>query len=1430
MEHRIGKRILSWILATLMIVTAGVPSVVSASAPENPDIWWIRYQNLSGELKTDTFNARNAKWEDSSWKLDLGENMLRNPVMYLRFREQISLKDASRIQITGDGEIYNFKTSLSPQAVRVIDGNVLVLDFNHLYRYGESSQAGRESDGKFALRKDTAYRLLIPEDTLSWKKSSPSKIRSHILSFITREKEEPALRPIWISSDQNVANGRTVQTEDVLKPDFLLDDPHYEYDTDYTAPKIIQGMVRGYESDNLTRFQMWREDAKGHFVKDGNRTGWDVSYVKEKNRFFVHFNHEIRLNTAAVNIDGKQKNYKTEDLTDAFELYETPYKYEVFEEDVYRHPSEDPAESPEIRKEKESDRKWTGKEYRSTRIKDSFRTVWDRNANNPLIKNPEQKVKIKRVEIIPNSNRLMIVADEPLLFHNRYILKIRKEKAGTGKPSQGLQHEPLNSTEEEYYRDILISKNERTILPKGFRFEIWTKETEPNPAQPAVKILKDGYHAGTFIEAKESAKEIDQSAFIIHGAPRYDRENTPIVVRLDREVVLNPNSTHKFSGVRIIEGDHFNHFEQHEIPVHRLRIENEIRDGKTFSTLKINPISTLKAGAPYTLLIDRDVFVSRAHEYIEYNWRNEKAGNPVWQASSPKKKWRLNPPTPRYRTPSDPKEFTQGDNIRTFLDEFPLMFEFVVDGESAPEHESVVTGVILNDVEQLNADDAREKSLYSMRSLKKFKDRNRIHKVHDVDGGNEIYMEFVKFQIHGQNFNERIKDIVFTNRRTGGTITIKKEMLNVWDNGPKKKPSIEFQNVELLTGYLPESALAEMTIFPLDRETPALLDAMDPKSSQGMYEIAVHFESRTANYSKDAPRLTLIDRPVVIGSTPALGARYVDADKLVKTAYRERTDFLNLKEVKKGVSEADGLPLSSEWTGAMRYDVKHMLSSPGRARALNDAIEKCTFSYIESYVTEDAELWKNFLHAEKYRTPEEEREERVNPLYDLKSKVSKLLEPILRAYKGLYVNAKEEDKREILESERSKEIERSLKEYYAEVMMEDFAESFRLENDAQKFIKFHEKGKTELLNDPKKPLILERQKDGEVKLVRVFIPLVRRLEEAKEYEWEISPSKFGYYQLKSEVGREKEDFLNHGYKTYFSTNIVPVATRQYEGSVPEEYDPNYPIIIEGEKGFIDYNQLTKVYFIDGAGGRWEPDKIEISEENGIQRLTIYLPSRRKLPVGVYDILISNGGKYRKELSYAVFSVVKKTGEVPNEITKLKLVSKGVEVISERQSSKDHITVKNTSTVHEINMDQLIGKMPRTVKVTVPIGTTSPILKLNSVYGNMVLDGIQPFFPSAKELILQYGRPSAAEVSELRKELRGKGVCLEFVSLSDLNFSFTTGTLVLKFTGLSVENITMMRYDPDGFTFVPVFSQVDEVNRTVSAAINQQGIYVAVRMK
>lgn len=1428
MNYRIGKRMLTWILAVWMVVTTSSPSVSSAKKTEKPDIWKIQYQNSAGELRTQLFDEKNSKREGQSWKMDLGEGILRNPVMYLQFRDKITLQDASLIRITGDGEIYNFKTSLSPQAVRVIDNHVLVLDFNHLYRYGEASQAG-DVDRKFALRKDTAYQLSIPESTVSWKDSTKSPIQTHIFYFITRESEKSTLQPIWISSDQDLANGRTVRIQDVLQPDSLPDYPHHDYDTDYTAPKIIQGVVKGYESDNLTRFQLWRENAKGHFVEDKNRTGWKVK-EKEQNRFFIHFNYNIDLNTTAVDSSGNPK-YTAKDLTDAFELYETPYKYEVFGDDVYRHPPEDPAESPNIQKEKRSYRKWTGKEYRTTRIKDSYRTVWERNENNPLMLNPEQKVKIKHVEIVPGSNRLMIISDEPLLPHNRYILKIRKEKAGTGKPSSGLQYEPLHLSEEEYYRDILISTNRQTILPKGFRFEIWTKEADPNPIESKVKIDKKGYNAGTFIEAKESAKEIDQSEFIIHGAPRYDRETTPIVLRLDREVVLNPNSTHKFSGVRIIEGDHFNHFEQHEIPVHRIRIENELRDEKPFSTLKINPASTLKAGTPYTLLIDRDVFVSRAHEYIEYDWRGEKEGEPS-KVISPKKKWRLNPPTPRYRTSSEPKEFTQGDNIRAFLDNSPLMFEFVIDGESAPEHGSVVTGVILHGVENLKADDAREKSLYSMKSLKAFKDRNRTHQVHDVDGGKEIYTEYLKFEIHGQNFNERIKDVVFTNRRTGHQIILKNEMLNVWDNGAKKKPSVEFQNVELLTGYLPESALAEMTIFPLEKTEPTLLDAMDPKSSQGVYDIAIHFESRTTNYSKDAPRLTLIDRPVVIGSNPAHGARYVDADKLIKTAYREQTDFLNLQEVKKGVSEADGLGLSSEWTAAMRYDVKHMLSSPDRARALNDAIEKQTLSYIQSYITENADLWKNFLRAAKYRTPEEEREERVNPTYLLKERVSNLLEPILRAYKGLYLNAKEEDKREVLESERSKGIDQSLKEYYVEVQIEDFAESFRLAEQAEKWIRISEKGKKDLLNDPKKPLILERHKDGEVKVVRIFIPLVKRLEEAKEYEWEIAPykadsSQFGFYQLSP---KNEPDFSNHGYKAHFSTNIVPMATRQYEGSVLEEYDPTYPVIIEGEKGFIAYNRLTRVYFVDGAGKRWEPDKIEISEENGIQRLTVYLPSRKKLPVGTYNILISNGGQYHQELSYAVFSVVPKTGEVPNEITKLKLVSKEVEVISERQRSKDHISIKNTSIVHEIDMDQLLGKMPRTVKVTVPVGAESPTLKLNSVYGKMVIEGIQPFFSTDKELTLQYGRPTAAEVSELRKELRGKGVCSDFVSLSDLNFTFRTGTLELKYTGLSTEKLTVMRYDRENFTFVPLFSQVDEANRTVSAVISEPGIYVAVRMK
>lgn len=170
------------------------------------------------------------------------------------------------------------------------------------------------------------------------------------------------------------------------------------------------------------------------------------------------------------------------------------------------------------------------------------------------------------------------------------------------------------------------------------------------------------------------------------------------------------------------------------------------------------------------------------------------------------------------------------------------------------------------------------------------------------------------------------------------------------------------------------------------------------------------------------------------------------------------------------------------------------------------------------------------------------------------------------------------------------------------------------------------------------------------------------------------------------------------------------------------------------------------------------------------------------------------------------------------------------MISERQTSKDHISLQNTSTVHEIDMDQLMGKMPRTVKVTVPVGAETSTLKLNSVYGKMVLDGVQPFFPTERQFHLHYGRPSAAEVSKFRKELRGKGICSEFLSLSDLNFTFASGTLVLRYTGMSAENLVVMRYDRENYAFVPLFSQVDEVNRTISAIISQEGVYVVVRMK
>lgn len=360
------------------------------------------------------------------------------------------------------------------------------------------------------------------------------------------------------------------------------------------------------------------------------------------------------------------------------------------------------------------------------------------------------------------------------------------------------------------------------------------------------------------------------------------------------------------------------------------------------------------------------------------------------------------------------------------------------------------------------------------------------------------------------------------------------------------------------------------------------------------------------------------------------------------------------------------------------------------------------------------------------------------------------------------------------------------------------------------------------LVDRTKPLKLE--KEGPVSGYRtnksiLYIPIVEKLKDGQTYEVLIPASTVVEYSDVTTGG-------NRGYKWTFDTNYLPKADRLYEGSVPEYYDEDYPIVIEGSM----FNKNTVVRFRHSSGRTYYPYDVEIIDDN---KLYIYLPIRPRLPVGLYDLIISNGDNYNTEMVYGVFSVVEEGDYVPNEEYRIKSESYLGTVKEIKKISIDVLELnprRANSSLLEIDLDELMGTETWARNIEYPANwrDTLGTLILKSKWANIEIYNLR-LKDDAEEryIILRTGRAEPALADSIKMKLIGYSIKSNLIEVSGENFEFSWLLIEIPYFESDGINLKMLRYDELTRQFVEVPAAVEFVDGKVIGYTDKPGIFIVV---
>ncbi|MDI3480615.1 MAG: hypothetical protein PWQ97_270 [Tepidanaerobacteraceae bacterium] len=294
----------------------------------------------------------------------------------------------------------------------------------------------------------------------------------------------------------------------------------------------------------------------------------------------------------------------------------------------------------------------------------------------------------------------------------------------------------------------------------------------------------------------------------------------------------------------------------------------------------------------------------------------------------------------------------------------------------------------------------------------------------------------------------------------------------------------------------------------------------------------------------------------------------------------------------------------------------------------------------------------------------------------------------------------------------------------------------------------------------------------------------------------------------------------------FTTTANPVVTGVVTGSVPENYDEDVPIILQGD--FFDADNV-EVYFNDIRADRVKAD----TDESGNPVLRVYLPSgSRRLDPGIYTIRVVNDDDHEYEI-YGALSVVKEGDFIPTSEYVLKSDGKMGEVRGDINSSEDTLVLDSDyidKSRVTIDLDSLMGENVLVRKISFRGNTKKEIgmLETYSKWADVTLYGLAlDSSAESRNIEIILGRAEPVQAAKLKSSLTAGKIKSDFIRVAGENFKVSGIKVVIPFTSSSGDCLKALRYDEELRAWKEEYSVVDKADKTVTVTSTNPGIFVVV---
>ncbi|QZY55482.1 IPT/TIG domain-containing protein [Crassaminicella profunda] len=302
---------------------------------------------------------------------------------------------------------------------------------------------------------------------------------------------------------------------------------------------------------------------------------------------------------------------------------------------------------------------------------------------------------------------------------------------------------------------------------------------------------------------------------------------------------------------------------------------------------------------------------------------------------------------------------------------------------------------------------------------------------------------------------------------------------------------------------------------------------------------------------------------------------------------------------------------------------------------------------------------------------------------------------------------------------------------------------------------------------------------------------------------------------------------NDSFEWVFTTTSVPLVKELSTGTIPEDYDEDEPIYIEGDFFSMESSKI-KVYFDD-----IEAEDVTVVSET---QLKVYLPDGSdRLEPGTYDIIVENDINHKRTV-YGSLGVVKAGDEedIPNEEYKIKGDSKEGEVRSNLKVSEDTLFVSPSDineNVLEFDLDELMGKdtFLRKIQYDGDKKYSIGMLKTRSKWADIILYSVtlDPY-AEEDEITIRLGRTEPSITQMLKRKIRGKGVASDFIQVSGENYKIKNAQLHIPLKNSNGKHIKVLRYDEGTRNFYEIPYTVNLIDQQVAFTTNKKGIFIAVK--